>query len=134
MTNEGRASVAWVNCKVTHPDANIAFVLRPMKDVLPWLRLIVRLPILMRTLHSSYDQWRTCFCGWVNCKVTHPDANIAFVLRPTEGVLPWLGINVVVPETYVIPDYLMVNPQTIGLMVAINKSMNGDVPVAVDLP
>nr|GEZ80633.1 hypothetical protein [Tanacetum cinerariifolium] len=83
----------WVNCKVTHPDVNIAFVLRPTEDVLPWLAgLIVRLHILMRLLQSSYDQRRTYFRGWVNCKVTHPDVNIAFVLRPTEDVLPWMEI------------------------------------------
>nr|GFA09435.1 hypothetical protein [Tanacetum cinerariifolium] len=49
----------WVNCKVTRPDADIVFVLRPMENV---------------------------FRGWVNCKVTRPDADIVSVLRPTENV------------------------------------------------
>nr|GEW45078.1 hypothetical protein [Tanacetum cinerariifolium] len=56
----------WVNCELSHPDANITFVLRPTENIL---------------------------CGWVNCEVTHPDASIAFVLRPMEDVLPWLGCS-----------------------------------------
>nr|GEX74750.1 hypothetical protein [Tanacetum cinerariifolium] len=38
------------------------------------------------------DQQRVYFYGWVNCKVTRLEANITFVLRPTESILQWLGL------------------------------------------
>ncbi|GJS84819.1 hypothetical protein Tco_0751360 [Tanacetum coccineum] len=49
---------------VTHPDANMAFDLRPTEDVLPW----------------------------------PGNANMAFDLRPTEDVLPWPASEVVMTK------------------------------------